>query len=501
LWSSAAFLALIVCFLLVEHVRGKIAYRRHVKELTRNGEQLSIAAMEPKRPSPDQNAAPLLSPLTNAIETSAATWQNPPPALRFPEPGKALVTWRLKEWSRDGKRTNNWERVGAQLLQARDILTAIHSAAAQPAFDGGVDYQKGFVDFRTGPVLAIKRAAQTLFVAADYELNRDHFDDAYADVLDLVKLTASQKSEPLVISQLVRLAGVAMAFQATWKLLQAPGGTPAQFAALQQAWEKADFAADMAAAFEMERAMTLDYFEQILASNSKLRFVVSNQEAYEEPFNWFVTSGFLLHWVNVPLWRIAWAQQDQLHALQRWQKLIERDRLARTNSWAAVSSQLIQSRLVEMSLSTDSIPDQDRPSSWERFRFLFSAGPLGVSDQTIRSSLTAEAQQQMAITAIALRRFQMQTGKLPGALNALVPEYLQKLPRDPMDGGVLHYRPSSELQFVLYSVGTDAKDDGGDSALNSETKHYRQIWDGRDAVWPNPATPTNSVQAMQWTKD
>ena len=50
-------------------------------------------------------------------------------------------------------------------------------------------------------------------------------------------------------------------------------------------------------------------------------------------------------------------------------------------------------------------------------------------------------------------------------------------------------------------LGTDGHDDGGDSALNSEATSYREIWNGRDAVWPKPATPANADEAMQWTKD
>lgn len=502
-WGRGFALLMAVCvgYLGFEHVRGRIAFQRRISELAARGERLSIVALEPPRPAADQNAATWLFQLTNSSLEVATTWTNAPPSPRFPHPGQALVTWRLKAWSRDGKATNSWDQVGSQLLLAREALVAIRSAAAKPVFDGGVDYRKGFVDFQIGPLATIKRAAQTLFVAADYELSRGQLDEAHADVLDLVKLCASQKSEPLVISQLIRAAFATLAFHSTWKILQAPGGADAQFAALQEAWERADFAGDMAAAFEMERAMQVDFFDQILASRSKLGLVVGKQEVLSEPFNWFATDGLLLRWVNLPLWQIAWARQEQLRGLERWQELIEHERLARTNSWAALRSHLTSSSTLKTSFWTGSSSEDERPSIWQRVRFPFSAGPFALSDLTIRKSLTAHAQQQLAISALAIRRYQMRTGQVPKDLSALVPNYLKALPRDPMDGGILRYRTTTDEGFVLYSVGVNGHDDGGDPALNSEDASFREIWNGRDGVWPTPATPSNADEAMRWTKD
>ena len=71
----------------------------------------------------------------------------------------------------------------------------------------------------------------------------------------------------------------------------------------------------------------------------------------------------------------------------------------------------------------------------------------------------------MAITAIALARCKLRTGTLPSNLTALVPDFLRALPRDRMDGKALRYRVLPSGGYVLYSVGEDAKDDGGDPAL------------------------------------
>ncbi|HEX2475890.1 MAG TPA: hypothetical protein VHK01_14155 [Lacipirellulaceae bacterium] len=63
---------------------------------------------------------------------------------------------------------------------------------------------------------------------------------------------------------------------------------------------------------------------------------------------------------------------------------------------------------------------------------------------------------------IALRKYRLETGRLPSQLNDLVPDYMSTLPTDPYDpnGGALRYAPTAD-GYVLYSVGYDRDDDGG----------------------------------------
>jgi hypothetical protein len=62
---------------------------------------------------------------------------------------------------------------------------------------------------------------------------------------------------------------------------------------------------------------------------------------------------------------------------------------------------------------------------------------------------------------------------------------------DFMDGKPLHYRLKSEGGFLLYSVGEDGQDNGGDSTPPEPVLPNNRSplwWKGRDAVWPMPAT-------------
>jgi len=100
-----------------------------------------------------------------------------------------------------------------------------------------------------------------------------------------------------------------------------------------------------------------------------------------------------------------------------------------------------------------------------------------------------EAAREAAITAIALKRYQLTHGDFPADLTALVPEFVSAIPRDPVDGQPLRYRRNADGTFLLYSVGENGKDDGGDPRPSDSNSRYLYWQFGRDWVWPQPATP------------
>jgi hypothetical protein len=92
--------------------------------------------------------------------------------------------------------------------------------------------------------------------------------------------------------------------------------------------------------------------------------------------------------------------------------------------------------------------------------------------------------------AVAIKAYEKQhNGALPETLDALVPNYLDRLPIDYFDGQALRY--SRERQW-LYSVGADGKDDGG-----SAEGFYQGRCKKEDACFNNPTIPLSAPQPMQ----
>jgi hypothetical protein len=100
----------------------------------------------------------------------------------------------------------------------------------------------------------------------------------------------------------------------------------------------------------------------------------------------------------------------------------------------------------------------------------------------------------VVLTAIALKGFQLKQGHYPAQLSELVPEFMTTVPMDPMDGKPLRYRRNADGTYLLYSVGENGVDDGGNPGPPTKnpgyTSYYWQNKKATDWVWPQPATAT-----------
>ncbi len=82
-------------------------------------------------------------------------------------------------------------------------------------------------------------------------------------------------------------------------------------------------------------------------------------------------------------------------------------------------------------------------------------------------ALLSQAARQAAIEVVlAAQAYQRDCGEFPEALSLLVPDYLNAVPLDPCDptGGPLRYRRDDLLNAVVWSVGYDHADGGGEIA-------------------------------------
>ena len=89
-----------------------------------------------------------------------------------------------------------------------------------------------------------------------------------------------------------------------------------------------------------------------------------------------------------------------------------------------------------------------------------------------------QASVDLARTALALERCRLAQGAFPEALDTLAPQFIDKLPHDIISGQPsqgsgsasqpLHYRRTSDGQFVLYSVGWNETDDGGVAGIDKD---------------------------------
>ena len=123
-------------------------------------------------------------------------------------------------------------------------------------------------------------------------------------------------------------------------------------------------------------------------------------------------------------------------------------------------------------------------------RWMFSESILSLGN-AVRKVMAAETCKRVIITAIALKRFLLKHGNYPERFSELTPEFLASVPLDPVDGQPLRYRRNAGGTFLLYSIGGDGKDDGGDPSLGKGVTTPYFYWQNPralDWVWPQPAT-------------
>jgi hypothetical protein len=72
-----------------------------------------------------------------------------------------------------------------------------------------------------------------------------------------------------------------------------------------------------------------------------------------------------------------------------------------------------------------------------------------------------KGQLSCAETALAIERHRLKHGELPDTLDALIGEFIDRVPVDPFDGEAVRYRKLEKNGYTLYIIGEDGVDDGG----------------------------------------
>ncbi len=495
--GCAVLLGVVAAFLVEEKVRGHLELKAWKRAMEAQGEHFNVAELAP--PTTNANARVVTPQQLQTLLVVDSGSDEPAVAGRLP-PGKQAVLWKLAIWLGANDSTNDWKSFTDRFAGTRERLPAFSAELTNRDWVVQLDYASGFNQLL--PYLApLKNSVRTLRRGMLIALHEHGQDEAVEDLLALRGLTDIQRNEPLIISQLVRVALAEISLGAVWQALQADGWSDAQLATLQDAWAAPHFLLDMSRAIEMERAMAGDYFTGPHASSSELRQLLSGPTGLGSPLGgeqqpatgpvieWLrpiLDKGSEFRWaVFLEIWRFAWAEQDQLFHHRVLQERIRTAREADRLHNASVF-QPDEAGAPDDSTDLPRLTDLERMGRFARARHWLSLMMLSAVDLYSRRAAVVDCHCEMAVTAIALKRYQLKHGQWPAKLSALVPEFLASEPRDWMDGQPLRYRLNPDGTFLLYSVGADGKDDDGDP--RPKEGESRSMLKGRDFVWPQPAT-------------
>lgn len=106
--------------------------------------------------------------------------------------------------------------------------------------------------------------------------------------------------------------------------------------------------------------------------------------------------------------------------------------------------------------------------------------------QGLKKYALAQSFVDQARVACLLERHRLAKGKYPAALVALTPAFIAKLPGDIINAQPLHYQPTGNGRFLLYSVGWNGTDEGGLVVRRPNKLNASLDVDQGDWVWPDP---------------
>ncbi len=342
------------------------------------------------------------------------------------------------------------------------------------------DYSKGYVMLL--PHLAPQKAAEQLAAGtATQALSTNDFAEARSDLFVAVDLVRLNDNEPIMISHLVQIALESIAVSVTWEVLQDSRWTDAQLSELQAKWQGMDLFSNSVPVLRMEGAFDMAALADgrrsftnigMMTLSSTTPTVSSNGTMFDELHDKLTElyDRYPRYWK----WRSSWSYAEELYLLQIEDAAVQSCLQAQTNG-ALVPTLKEYDRFVT---------NFDLLHSEQAGHFILFGGEGEMFKRYLFKAADAEATRRLTVTAIALKRYQLAHNAYPASLSELVPQYLAEVPIDFMDGKPLRYKRQPDGNFLLYSVGEDGEDNGGDPTPTTGNGWLK----GRDIVWPRAAT-------------
>jgi hypothetical protein len=499
----------LVAFLLVERWRGQIALASFKKQLLASGEKLSpldfVQTFDPE----DNGAPAIVATVENLIQGEVLPGSRPP-TQKVLASGRALVGFREPHWVVDGMFrgdqwvdeliTNHWSSVANDLQLNAAKLAEIKTLLKRPVMNNGVNFAEP-LKFQFLHIVHAKASVSWFGISAQLALREGRSAEALDDLVTGISLPRLLESDQVVISELVRIAMASIMGTYTWEALQHDLWTDADLATLQSAWEPLSFSTNTARSLTGERVYISQSTQELRRSNEGTYELIfgpyANFLADEESSDsiWIrkmeslpLGEEFVALWrkqVYCRFWRFSWSHQAELRNLRNMTEVVHLARIATNDrSYRAIESdwEALRQRV-------------SKKDFYDRLRFPPPDSVASVG-RTIGKAMRAETERSLVLAAIALKRYQLRHGTHPERLESLTPEFLAVIPVDYMDGQPIKYQRLDENEFLLYSVGEDGRDDGGD-AQPPVGRSARDLWGRRDYVWPAPATPEEVEQFRQ----
>lgn len=304
----------------------------------------------------------------------------------------------------------------------------------------------------------LKKCNQMLQLRAAAELQAGQGDKALADVKLSLRLADAIRTEPFLISHLVRIAIVNLTLQPVWEGIREHAWSDAQLADLNRELARLDFLADYEFAMRGDRALSMANIEYLRRTRNFNMYNDDGNDSTPEP------AKIAFHFIPGSIFYANELAIAKAH--QQWLlPVVSVERHSVSPEAARRAADGIEKEFEHWS-----------PNN------LLARMFLPVLPRTSQKFGYAQSSVDMARAACALERFRLAQGEYPGTLDAVSPRFIESLPPDVIGGQSLKYHRTDDGQFALYSVGWNGTDDNGAIYLKTYSKTFID-YDKGDWVW------------------
>lgn len=490
--ASACIVTLIALAWAEEDWRGKHDLKQFERDWEAKGEKFDFPSFVPPAVPDDQNFA--LTPIVftsygnlfgrdgkiippEQRDTNFVDRMEMPLTLDNHDEPKKGGSWEnatltdLKPWQdyyrKLAAKTNFFPVTPFPQTPAQDVLLALSkydSAIEELRQAAQLPYSRFPLNYSLDPpggillphLARVKGVVLVLELRSIAELQNGQSDKALADIKLSLRLAESIRTEPFIISHLVRIAVLAITLQPIYEGLAENKWSDAQLAELDAELAKLDFLADYQFSVRGERAMGLKTLEYLRRTGDFRILQDSGSITPPSKVNFLLPSAFFY--------------QNELT-------------IARMHQQWTIPNVDVTNRTV----SPESVQQDDTAANSALRHFspynIFARMLMPTFTKAVKRYTRGQSNVDLARVAIALERYRLAHSNYPDSLDALAPQFMEKVPNDVIGGEPLHYR-RTDNSFILYSVGWNGQDDGG---VTVQSKAGVVNWDKGDLVWKYPA--------------